>query len=966
MSSKTNLKTSTIEFFALISQICPIKNVDKSCVITVVVDEQYSVGKSYNRTENGFIDKKSKVAIVRVIACQFHVPDHETLQIVLHIVSENEHAAIINAGWKNVEIGEHFLLLSKAALEAAGYDHESICTIDGVKAFARLKIHSTPSAWQLLDRDEDTHTPEWARKQPFDGWRINLDKIFPGIAKVTMLRAHSSSARVLDVDGTPVGKGNGHVWIKIANPTDAERSRNAIIARALENNLSWTKPRFAKATGLECGRGLTTIIDPSVWTQGRLVFGGRPTCSGGLTIVAQQFELIKGENDELDTSMAVISAIKSYRASKALGTTLRISRNGTGCTVIHNLTLDTELELEDGSSTTVGALLPNLTGKIRIQAPFRASSSMAAFIAIGEDGRVFVYDSGTDTLHVLAKTSNTRLVDKDREKLIQEIKSRIGYLLGDINVDAVLNEDVLRDIWDATFYLPTNSKIILLNEKNELVDLSVAEVKGFGFERSFGNVYYTDLLSEVILEQNLSPADEKALRATISWLEYGPLIECLKLLKQAKSLIISVDMFVDRASLSVADSIATISLPHRRFTPPLSIKPEIIEQVVEDYKQHMPEFTAFIDLVLYARFATDRRHAFVWLHSPSSWGKGFLVVIFTQLGLVVQVQPAEIEKAMSGGPVGISLADTLRAWILFVDEFKAASSELKLLNKEMAISPKNQLRCTVQLYTKLFASAENVRSLVGDGAEAQFNNRFAYLSPSTNAEKLEDRQLFKDVGKSAYLNALVAYVGEYLNAGVARLCALGCIESSKIADDFIEKYQSERKLNATFGNLDDAIDDVVDEIRHCLIEYAAWWKDGSIYDQASEIVKGLGTNLLNTLRRTAIVGNVSKGENSKQRHLAVVLSNPVPFIKGYIALSSDRSTVGKLQYKADEIATKLHMRGESHQGKVRVYSVKGVSEEMVSKRGIVIFIPEKDLDIALPLAVTEPIKKAKILISAPK
>lgn len=966
MTSQTNLKTSTIEIFAQLSQICPIKNVDKSCVITVVVDEQHPVGKSYIRAENGVIDKKSKVAIVRVIACQFHVPDHETLQIVLHIVSENEHAAIINAGWKNVEIGEHFLLLSKAALESASYDHESICTIDGVKAFARLKIHSTPSAWQLLDRDEDTHTPEWARKQPFDGWRINLDKIFPGIAKVTMLRAHSSSARVLDVDGTPVGKGNGHVWIKIANPTDAARSRNAIIARALENNLSWTKPRFAKATGLECGRGLTTIIDPSVWTQGRLVFGGRPTCSGGLTIVAQQFELIKGENDELDTSMAVISAIKTYRASKALGSTLRISNNGTGCTVIHNLTLGTEIELEDDSLTTVGALLPHLTGKIRIQAPFRASGSMAAFIAKGEDGNVFVYDSGTDTCHKLVKLSNIRHSDKGCENLIHEIKARIGGLLGEVNVDAVLNEEVMRDMWDAAFCSPTNNKIIVLNENNELVELSVNDVKAFGFKRSFGQVYYSSLLNEVILEKNLSPADEKVLRTNISWLEYGPLIECLKLLKQAKSLIISVDMFVDRASLSVADSIATISLPHRRFTPPLSAKPEIIEQVVEDYKQHMPEFTAFIDLVLYARFATDRRHAFVWLHSPSSWGKGFLVFIFTQLGLVVEVQPAEIEKAMSGGPVGISLADTLRAWILFVDEFKAASSELKLLNKQMAISPKNQLRCTVQLYTKLFASAENVRSLVGDGAEAQFNNRFAYLSPSTNAEKLEDRQLFRDIGKSAYLNALVAYVGEYLNAGVARLCALGCIESSRIADDFIEKYQSERKLNATFGNLDDASDDVVDEIRHCLIEYATWCKDGSIYEQAPEIVKGLGINLQNTLRRTAIVGNVSEGENSKQRHLAVVLSNPVPFIKDYISLSADRSTIGKLHYKADEIAAKLHMRSEGHQGKVRVYSVDGMNAELANKRGIVIFIPEKDPEIALPVTVCGTIKKAKIVISASK
>lgn len=953
---------SPTDIFVKLAALCPITSCNKQYVITVVVDEQQTLGKRFSQMPDGTINKQSKVALARGIACQYHVPDFFSLQEVLRIVSENEHAAIINAGWKDVPIGEHFLLLSKDALIAAGYEPESVAMVDGMKAFARLKLHSTPSKWQLLDRDEDTHTPDWARKQSFYNWCINLDKILPGIASVTMLRTHSSSARVLRGDGSPVGAGNGHVWIMIADPDDAERTRNAITARALECDLSWTKPRIAKATGLECGRGFATIVDPSVWTQGRLVFVGRPTCSGGLTIVAQKFELIKGENDELDTSKAAISAIKTYRASKRLGSALRISRNGTGCSVIHNLTLDTEIELEDGSITTVRGLLPSLTGKARIQAPFRASNSVAAFVAIDANGEVFVFDSGTNTRHVLAKPTNVRHIDKDRENLIHEVKARIGAILGDVDVDAVLNESVLRDVWDAAFCLPINNKFSILNKNNDLVDLSSAEVKAFGFERCFGSIYYTDLLNEVITEKKLSAEDETALRAKISWIEYGPLMECLKLLKQAKSLIISVDMFAKRASLSVADSIGTIALPHRRFKPSLSVPPDIIKQVVADYVQHMPEFSAFIDLVLYARFATDRRHAFVWLHSPSSWGKGFLVSIFTQLGLVVEVQPPEIEKAMAGGPVGISLTDTLRAWILFVDEFKAASSELKLLNKQIAISPKNQLRCSVQLYTKLFASAENVRSLVGDGAEAQFNNRFAYLSPSTHAEMLEGRPVFQSVGKVIYNGALVCYVSEYLNAGVDSLCAMGPIESSRIADDFIEKYQSERKLNATFGNLDDAVDDIVDEIRHCLIEYASWYKIGSMYDQAPEIVKGLGTNLLNTLRRTAIAGMISEGDNSKQRHLAVVLSNPVPFIKGYLALSSDRSTIGKMQYKADEIATKLHMRSEDFKGKVRVYSVNDSNVEVVSKRGLVVFVPEKTPEIPISLAVS--VKKAKIATSA--
>jgi hypothetical protein len=332
------------------------------------------------------------------------------------------------------------------------------------------------------------------------------------------------------------------------------------------------------------------------------------------------------------------------------------------------------------------------------------------------------------------------------------------------------------------------------------------------------------------------------------------------------------------------------------------------------------------------------------------------VAIFERVGLVVEVSASEIEKALAGGPVGLSLPDTLRTWILFVDEFKAASRELKLLNRQMSISPKHQLRCTVQLYTKLFASAENVRSLVGEGVEDQFNNRFAYLSPSTNDYLLEDRPLFKEVGKAVYLDALASYVASYLNDGVKHLCAMGPIESSKVADSFAEAYQAKRRLQPTFGSLDDAVDDVVAEIRQCLIAYARWQLSGATMP-LPDAVQGIGSMLLNTLKRTAVIGYVSRGENSKQRQSAVVLGNAVAFIKSYLALSEDRSTVGKMQYKVDVIAAKLHMRTEPYMGRVRVYGQDGlhkVGDEVADKRGVVVFF-----DWPTTVRLPPPKKRAK-------
>lgn len=936
--------TPSDDIFQQLDKACPTTNAEASDIITIVIDEQHQIGKCFTLKPDNYVEKTSTVAIARGIACQYHVPDFATLEAVLRIASDNTHAAIINAGWTHVAIGERFILLSKRILTERGLDAEAVTTEKGMKAFARLKVHAKPSTWQLLDRDEDKFTPAWAIGQSFGAWLQNLDKILPGIATVKMLRAHSSSARVLRDDGTPVGGGNGHVWIKIKDAADAERTRTAIIARAYEHDLAWTKPRFSKSTGLECGRGTATIVDASVWNTGRLVFGGRPTYSAGLTIIPQQFELIDGENEVLDTSCAVISPLKTFRESTRHGAPLRISRQRAGFTLLtYNLRLDTELELEDGTVTTVRDLMLNFTGKVRCQAPFRASNSLAAFFALDDNGNPFVFDSGTDTRHVLEETVLSRNVYKDCEALIREVKRRLGRLIGEDNIEAVFNDVVLRSAWNSTFCQSTNNKLVVLNKKYDLVELSEKDFTTFGLRRTFGCVYHDDTLEEVIAEMALAEPAEKELRKSLAWLAHGPLIERLKLLKQAKSLNISVDMFVKRGHMTVSDGVATIVLPHHRFTAKTMIEPHVVDQVVRDYRMHFPEFDALLNLVLYARFATDRRHAFVWLHSPSSWGKGFLLAIFSLLGLVVEISAAEIEKAIAGAPVGLSLTDTLRSWILFVDEFKAASSELKLLNSTISLSPKNQLRCRVQLYTKLFSSAENVRSLVGEGVEAQFNNRFAYLSPSTHDQKLEDRSLFKESGKATYVGALVSYVAEYLNAGTDRLRAMGYTESSKTADNFIEAYQSERRLNMTFGNLDDSVDDLVGEIRHCLSEYARWVDEEDGLGIPPDAVQGIGMRLQQTLKRTACIGYVSQGEGSKQRRKGIVLAGAVQFIKSYLALSDDRSTVGKMQYKADIIAAKLHMRPEPFGGKVRVYDADGKTGHGVlraNKRGVVVFIEE--------------------------
>ena len=71
------------ELFKAISLICPIPNGPTSDVITVVIDEKHTLGKQFSVGEDGAISKTSAVSVSRGIACQYHVPDHGTLENVL-------------------------------------------------------------------------------------------------------------------------------------------------------------------------------------------------------------------------------------------------------------------------------------------------------------------------------------------------------------------------------------------------------------------------------------------------------------------------------------------------------------------------------------------------------------------------------------------------------------------------------------------------------------------------------------------------------------------------------------------------------------------------------------------------------------------------------------------------------------------------------------------------------------------
>jgi hypothetical protein len=253
-------------------------------ILTLVRDPRFPLGKQFSRNADGSVAKESAVSISLGIAMQHHVPDIHALQRLIHEVSEDTHAAIINATFPSIPVGTEFLILSEKEFLKRGigrYSNEVRWPVTisydehEYPALGRFKEHTAASTWLLLDRDIDEHTPPYYADLDYDVWLAEIDKLLPGISKCTRLRAHSSSARV-SIDGIPVGGGNGHTWIQLSNAADVERLRSVVKARAIAMNMTWKKPRHSRKTGEVVRHDVVSIIDWSVFTPGRLVFVGKP------------------------------------------------------------------------------------------------------------------------------------------------------------------------------------------------------------------------------------------------------------------------------------------------------------------------------------------------------------------------------------------------------------------------------------------------------------------------------------------------------------------------------------------------------------------------------------------------------------------------------------------------------------------------------------------------------------------
>lgn len=373
------------------------------------------VAKTYSLID-GEVDKKSVASITRGVARSHAVPDAEEMIRVLAEVTARDDTAIVTGHFDGLPDGENVDVVTRKELaRLLGVDETDDERLAGLHDFngklhaARLNVSIAPGFWALLDFDNPPGMPEeWAVLGIAERLAM-MERVLPGVSTCERIELRSSSSRVVRPGGLP-GPAS-HAWVRLSDAQKVVVLRGYLRVQTVVDGLSFVSPHYDRKTGEELPRiDHRTLFDLAVFSPERLVFCAKPQISAemveaGYTVADADIRLVNAGNGSLDVSKIELPPASSLRTYKAeTGEELKLSINGSGLrTESHGaLQWDTPITSK-GKTKTLKEWVEDMptSGKIRCEAPFRASQSEAAFIRLGSDGKPFVYDSCGGIKYVL-------------------------------------------------------------------------------------------------------------------------------------------------------------------------------------------------------------------------------------------------------------------------------------------------------------------------------------------------------------------------------------------------------------------------------------------------------------------------------------------------------------------------------------------------------------------------------------
>ena len=314
---------------------------------------------------------------------------------------------------------------------------------------ARIKESMRLGSFLLFDRDMSEGMPKALADLEVDDWRAAAALLFPGADTCGCVLLPSTSNRIV-VDGVGGRSRACHMIVEVDDPELIEGAWDQATHRSLitsfapapwddEVPLAFAKPVYERknGTGKLLRHSWWTIFDRSTWSVGREVFDGAPsTTCPGVTILPPEVEhrdgpplalaavddLTRAEKVKVEEAVRAITGVRpaiSLERTPGRDGKMRVCRLSI---TVPDLELGLDVEQEDGSWTTVRAIMATGATHVRLQTPFRESVSMAAFYGVHADGTPFIFDMGTSEKHVLARLALKPIWQHLSEWLVAEYR----------------------------------------------------------------------------------------------------------------------------------------------------------------------------------------------------------------------------------------------------------------------------------------------------------------------------------------------------------------------------------------------------------------------------------------------------------------------------------------------------------------------------------------------------------------
>jgi hypothetical protein len=384
--------------------------------------------------------------IARTVPC----PDLASLKAVLDDVLQREDQMISLSVFANVPEGadEWEVWPCWRLAQELGCDPEDRAKLAGFHKLggkwvaARIKESMVRGNYLLFDRDLADEMPDVLAAQPFEDWRRTVALVVPGFEDCGMVRLPSTTSRIV-LDGERLDSFSCHAIVKVDDADDIERAWQVAYRRTLTTKLAAAEPwdddvtlafrkgvyERKKGTGALLRWSWWSIYDRSTWAVAREVFDGKPhPVDPGIVVMPARAHLIDGASLRLsaitdpspEEEEAMAAAEEALTGCRVTCTrTHRLAQRPKGARrrfkgwkiIVEALTEDTDLDLGGGKWATIAELQAAGAGHTRCQAPFRESSSMAAFYNTFADGTPFVFDSGTNEWFVLRRAGRPLTIE---------------------------------------------------------------------------------------------------------------------------------------------------------------------------------------------------------------------------------------------------------------------------------------------------------------------------------------------------------------------------------------------------------------------------------------------------------------------------------------------------------------------------------------------------------------------------